>query len=240
MKIKHQLSIATLVMAGVFATGCSQQVAGGSQASGGSQVSGGSQQQVEGGSQVSGGSQQSAGGSQVADDSAAGGSQQSGSQQQVEDTPVVAPVAKAAPRVVPRPAPRKVAPRAAGNCHGHAANARTKSMRHCHPNPTASHRYGGQKRAVHRGGNRWTHTHPAVPRCTKSIRHTHKYKNVRHSHKYSCQGMRAAPRRAAAAKQPVDVYALQRKLKAKGYYKGPIDGIVGSGTRSALKRFMNR
>ena len=229
MKIKHQLSIATLVMAGVFATGCSQQVAGGSQASGGSQVSGGSQQ--------------SAGGSQVADDSAAaGGSQQSGSQQQVEDTPVVAPVVKAAPpRAVPRPAPRKVAPRAAGNCHGHAANARTKSMRHCHPNPTASHRYGGQRRAVHRGGNRWTHTHPAVPRCTKSIRHTHKYKNVRHSHKYSCQGMRAAPRRAAApAKQPVDVYALQRKLKAKGYYKGPIDGIVGSGTRSALKRFMNR
>jgi len=246
MKIKHQLSIATLVMAGVFATGCSQQVAGGSQASGGSQVSGGSQQQVEGGSQVSGGSQQSSGGSQVADDSAAaGGSQQSGSQQQVEDTPVVAPVAKAAPRrAVPRPAPRKVAPRRAGNCHGHAANARTKSMRHCHPNPTASHRYGGQRRAVHRGGNRWTHTHPAVPRCTKSIRHTHKYKNIRHSHKYSCQGMRrAAPRRAAAPaprKQPVDVYALQRKLKAKGYYKGPIDGIVGSGTRSALKRFMNR
>jgi len=237
MKIKHQLSLATLVMAGVFATGCSQQSAGGSQ------VSGGSQQQVEGG-QVSGGSQQSAGGSQVADSGTNGGSQQSGSQQQVEDTPVVAPVAKAAPRrAVPRPAPRKVAPRRpAGNCHGHAANARTKSMRHCHPNPTASHRYGGQRRAAHSGGNRWTHTHAAVPRCTKSIRHTHKYKNVRHSHKYSCQGMRrAAPHRAAAPrKQPVDVYALQRKLKAKGYYKGPIDGIVGSGTRSALKRFMNR
>ncbi len=237
MKIKHQLSIATLVMAGVFATGCSQQSAGGSQ------VSGGSQQQVEGGSQVSGGSgaaaggsQQSAGGSQVASD----GGTQSGSQQQVEEAPVVAPVAKAAPRRVVRPAPRKVAPRPAGNCHGHAANARTKSMRHCHPNPTASHRYGGAKRAVNRGGNRWGHTHPAVPRCTKSIRHTHKYQNARHSHKYSCQGMRPAPRRAAAAKQPVDVYALQRKLKAKGYYKGPIDGIVGSGTRSALKRFMNR
>ncbi|HIO97792.1 MAG TPA: hypothetical protein EYG71_07690, partial [Leucothrix sp.] len=154
MKIKHQLSIATLVMAGVFATGCSQQSAGGSQ------VSGGSQQQVEGGSQVADGS------------AAAGGSQQSGSQQQVEDVPVVAPVAKVTPRRVV-PAPRKVAPRRpAGNCHGHAANARTKSMRHCHPNPTASHRYGGAKRAA--GGNRWGHTHPAVPRCTKSIRHTHK------------------------------------------------------------------
>ena len=250
MKIKHQLSIATLVMAGVFATGCSQQsaggsqVSGGSQSSGGSQVSGGSQQQVEGGSQVasdsaSGASQQSAGGSQVADNgSAAGGSQQSGSQQQVEEAPVVAPVAKVTPRPV-APAPVKVAPRRpAGNCHGHAANARTKSMRHCHPNPTASHRYGGQRRAA--GGNRWGHTHPAIPNCTKSISHTHKYQNARHSHKYSCQGMRPAPRRAAAAKQPVDVYALQRKLKAKGYYKGPIDGIVGSGTRSALKRFMNR
>jgi peptidoglycan hydrolase-like protein with peptidoglycan-binding domain len=50
----------------------------------------------------------------------------------------------------------------------------------------------------------------------------------------------AAPRRHVAAPQqkPVDVYALQRKLKAKGYYKGPIDGIVGSGTRGALQRFM--
>ncbi len=49
MKIKHQLSLATLLMAGVFVTGCSQQ-----EASGGSQVSGGSQSQNEGGSQVSG------------------------------------------------------------------------------------------------------------------------------------------------------------------------------------------
>jgi lysozyme family protein len=56
-----------------------------------------------------------------------------------------------------------------------------------------------------------------------------------HSHHYSCKGGRPAYRGGK-----VDVYALQRKLKAKGYYKGPIDGIVGSGTRSALKRFMNR
>ena len=72
MKIKHQLSIATLVMAGVFATGCSQQsvmgeacsqVAGGQQVAGGSQVAGG--QQAAGGSQVAGG-QEAAGGSQGA------------------------------------------------------------------------------------------------------------------------------------------------------------------------------
>jgi len=40
MKIKHQLSIATLLMAGVFVTGCSQQSAGGSQVSGSSQAAG--------------------------------------------------------------------------------------------------------------------------------------------------------------------------------------------------------
>ncbi len=45
---------------------------------------------------------------------------------------------------------------------------------------------------------------------------------------------------AAPAQPQVDVYALQRKLKAKGYYKGPIDGVVGPGTRDALQRFMKR
>ncbi|MEH6455648.1 MAG: peptidoglycan-binding domain-containing protein [Cocleimonas sp.] len=168
MKIKHQLSIATLLMAGVFVTGCSQQ-----------QVAGGSQQSA-GGSQVAGGSQQSAGGSQVA-----GGSQQSSSQQQVEDAaPVVAaPVMAPKPTMAPKP-------------------------------------------------NRWAHSHPAVPSCTNSVTHTHKYNQANHSHKYSCQGM--------APKPQVDVRALQAKLKAKGYYKGPIDGIVGPGTRSALQRFMKR
>ena len=173
MKIKHQLSIATLIMAGVFATGCSQQMAGGSQAqaeggsqmSGGSQVSGGSQQQVEGGSQVG------------------------GSQQQVE----------AAAPVVVEPAPEYVAPAPA-------------------PAPV----------------DRWAHNHPEAPDCAKTRSHSHKYSDANHRHNYSCQGM-------AAPQQPqVDVYALQRKLKAKGYYKGPIDGVVGPGTRDALQRFMKR
>jgi transposase-like protein len=223
MKIKHSLSIATLIMAGVFATGCSQQSAGGSQ------VSGGSQSQIEGGSQV------------------AGGSQQASSQQQVEEkvvTPAPTPRAAPAPKPAPVAAPVR---RSNGNCHTHPANSMTKSVRHCHPNPTASHRYGGQRRVSHGGGNRWTHTHPAIPHCTKSFRHTHKYKNRNHHHKYQCtQGRRAyhAPAKRHYAPRPaqpkVDVYALQRKLKAKGYYKGPIDGVVGPGTRSALKRFMNK
>ena len=231
MKIQHQLSIATLLMAGVFVTGCSQQTAGGSQSAGSSQVSGGSQSQIEGGSQV------------------AGGSQQGSSQQQVEDK-VVAPVATPRPVPTPRPAYTAPAPRAAGNCHTHPANSRTKSVRHCHPNPTGQHRYAGGRKAVrHTGGNRWTHNHSNAPACAKTKRHTHKYTNRNHHHKYSCQNSysrpahRPAQHRAAAprAQQPkVDVYALQRKLKAKGYYKGPIDGVVGPGTRGALKKFMNR
>ena len=43
---------------------------------------------------------------------------------------------------------------------------------------------------------------------------------------------------APAPKKAVDVFALQTKLKAKGYYKGPIDGVVGKGTRAALNQFM--
>lgn len=175
MKTKHQLSIATLLLAGVFVTGCSQQSAGGSQ------VAGSSQAQVEGASQVS------------------------GSQQQVEG---------AAPVVVAEPAPQKA------------------------PAPVRRAPKPAPKMAPKPRVNRWAHTHPAVPRCTKSIRHVHKYNQARHSHKYSCQG-RMAPKRVAPKPQ-VDVRALQMKLKAKGYYKGPIDGIVGPGTRSALQRFMKR
>jgi hypothetical protein len=67
--------------------------------------------------------------------------------------------------------------------------------------------------------------------------------NKNHTHRYSCKKA-VSPTVSRvyvpkmAPKPPVDVYALQRKLKAKGYYKGPIDGIVGSGTRGALQRFM--
>ena len=192
MMINNQLSIATLVMAGVFATGCSQQqAAGGSQqSSGGSQVQAdGGSQQSSGGSQVQadGGSQQSSGGSQVQAD---GGSQQSGSQQQVEE-PQMAKEETMAPA---NTAPAATAPAATPN--------------------------------------QWAHSHPANS-CTKSMTHVHKYNAAQHSHAYSC-----GPQKAT--KGTVDVRALQTKLKAKGYYRGPIDGIVGPGTRSALKRFMNR
>ncbi len=80
--------------------------------------------------------------------------------------------------------------------------------------------------------NRWTHTHPAIPRCTNSITHTHKYKNRNHHHKYSCQKPRSS--------SSINIGALQRKLKAKGLYKGPINGVINAETRDALKRYQQR
>lgn len=270
MKSAHQLSIATLVMAGFIATGCSQQ-----------QVTG------SGGSQVAGGSQQVAGGSQV----------QTAPAPVVKTiikykTKTVVKVKEVCRAKCAKPAPR---PR--GNGHFHPANRCTKSVRHNHKfnnarhthkyscqgkRPTVRHQSGHNHRAIpgctksfrhnhkfnsarhsHKYGcrkpaykrtykrtyrapvkrhNKWTHGHPAN-RCTKSIRHTHKFQNRAHSHRYSCQGQaRPQPQRVHVPnmqpKAPVNVHALQRKLKAKGYYKGPIDGIVGSGTRGALQRFM--
>jgi hypothetical protein len=261
MKSAHQLSIATLVMAGFIATGCSQQ-----------QVTG------SGGSQVAGGSQQVAGGSQV----------QTAPVPEVKT--VIKYKTKTVIKEVCRAKCAKPATPRAQSGHFHPANRCTKSVRHNHKfnNPRHTHRYscqgkspsrpqyGHAHRAIpgctnsfrhnhkfnsarhsHKYGcrstkrtyrapakryNKWTHAHPAN-RCTKSIRHTHKFQNRSHSHRYSCQGQaRPQPQKVHVPnmqpKAPVDVHALQRKLKAKGYYKGPIDGIVGSGTRGALQRFM--
>lgn len=49
-------------------------------------------------------------------------------------------------------------------------------------------------------GNKWTHTHPAIPGCTDSTTHTHPYTNRNHKHSYSCKkGMaKPAPRPAPA------------------------------------------
>lgn len=92
------------------------------------------------------------------------------------------------------------------------------------------------KKVVPRRQNPNCHRHPANSR-SKSVRHCHK--NPQGQHHYG--NRRPAPRPDIVQKKPrVDVFALQRKLKAKGYYKGPIDGVVGNGTRGALQRFQNR
>lgn len=78
MKISTQLSVSSVILA-AFLSGCSQQVAGGSQ--------------------MSAGSSQMAGSGQVSSQSQIEGNAQVGSQQQVESTPVV---------IAPAPAPRPV------------------------------------------------------------------------------------------------------------------------------------
>jgi hypothetical protein len=103
------------------------------------------------------------------------------------------------------------------------------------------------KPAPRRHVNPDCHYHPANSR-SKALKHCHK--NPKGKHHYGNRVVRkAAPvrrvpapiRRAPVAQKPrIDVRALQRKLKSKGYYKGPIDGVVGNGTRDALRRFQNR
>jgi hypothetical protein len=88
------------------------------------------------------------------------------------------------------------------------------------------------------------HYHPANS-MSKAVKHCHK--NPQGKHHYG-NAVKQAPIVAtpmqempvAPVKPRVDVRALQRKLKSKGYYKGPIDGVVGNGTRDALQRFQNR
>jgi hypothetical protein len=206
MKSAHQLSIATLVMAGFIATGCSQQ-----------QIAGGGSQQVAGGSQV-----------------------------QTAPKPEVKTIIKYKTKTVVKEVcsakcGAKPTPKPMGG-HTHPANRCTKTIRHSHKfnNRHHTHRYSCQGKRRYSGGNKWTHAHRAIPKCTDSYRHTHKFNSARHSHQYSCRGAVKVVKKVYVpkAKQPVDVYALQRKLKAKGYYKGAIDGVVGSSTRGALQRFM--
>ncbi len=189
MNTTSTLSIATLVLAGFFTTGCSQQQVDGG---GASQVAGSSQQQAE-------------------------------------------PVADVVPAPADAPA---AAPHRDANSHTHPAQPKcTNSVTHTHPNGAKSHHHkyscrGMVKHQPRRAatGNKWTHRHPAIPRCTDSVTHTHKFNNRGHHHKYSCKG--------AKGKGSVNVHALQRKLKAKGYYRGPINGVVTPQTRSALQRYM--
>ncbi len=179
-------------------------------------LSGCSQQQVSGdSSQVAGSSQQ-----------VAGSSQQVSPDQVSKSCPSCnAPIVEPIPQIA-KPQVARV------SGHTHPANRCTKSIRHNHPNGTRSHSHRYSCQNKHKPtGNKWTHGHPAN-RCTKSIRHTHKFNSARHNHSYSCQ--------KKARKTDINIHALQRKLKAKGYYKGPINGVINTQTRSALKRYQQK
>lgn len=149
MKIKTPVSIASVLLVGVFATGCSQQ-----------------QQQADAG---------------------ASSSQAQNADACKDNCKQVAPVVQK-PVVKPRP-PVKRRPMGK-NCHNHPENASRGSVNHCHP-----------------------------------------YEGGAHSHRYG-QG--------SAARPQIDVAELQRRLKAKGYYKGPIDGNLSAETKGALSAYQSK
>lgn len=51
------------------------------------------------------------------------------------------------------------------------------------------------------------------------------------------KAQRAAGLTPAAVNTSADITSAQRLLTALGYYRGPIDGVYGSGTRSAVMQF---
>lgn len=74
------------------------------------------------------------------------------------------------------------------------------------------------------------HSHPENS-SRGTVQHCHPYPgNGPHSHVYG-QG---------AAKPQIDVAELQRRLKAKGYYKGPIDGSLSMETKDALAAYQSK
>lgn len=187
MKIKTQLTLASVIAAGLLASGCSQQMA---------------------------------------------------AQQVVAETP--APEVKTVYDCSKCNAP---APKPTGNkwTHTHpAVPGCTKSTTHTHPytNRNHSHKYSCQKPAPAPAPmpapapapapmptvNPDAHTHPAIPNCTNSIRHVHPNGRRPHTHRYSC--------RKPVVQQPrppvMPVMPVMPKVKAKGTYRGPIqiDGVM--------------
>lgn len=62
-------------------------------------------------------------------------------------------------------------------------------------------------------GGKWNHTHPAIPGCTNSITHSHPYTNPNHSHHYSCRGGHMGGQQQ---QQQIVVPALKAKGNYKG------------------------
>jgi len=74
------------------------------------------------------------------------------------------------------------------------------------------------------------HNHPENA-SRGSVSHCHPFEGGSHSHRYG-QG--------SATKPQIDVAELQRRLKAKGYYKGPIDGNLSAETKNALSSYQSK
>lgn len=263
MKIKTQLTLAALMAMGLFASGCSQQSADAS-VSPAQQTT--SQQTT---------SQQTT--SQQTSQQAANEVVDEGEKVIVDETTGGGTVVKEVVRTVvdcskcgKRPSGR---PTGGKWTHSHPAiPGCTNSITHSHPFTVRNHKHsysckkmgGGGKKVVKRPvrhggggggakrprpmGNKWLHTHPAIPGCTNSVTHAHPYANRNHTHAYGCRkaGGKGRPGRPGVRKpgrvvrpnpprRPPMVRPVPRPLppvqppvvvvpptKAKGIYKGPI------------------
>ncbi|CAA6802611.1 MAG: Unknown protein [uncultured Thiotrichaceae bacterium] len=85
------------------------------------------------------------------------------------------------------------------------------------------------------------HTHPAIPNCTNSIRHVHPNGRSAHSHRYSCRKPAVQRPIQRPVQRPIQrpvqrpiqrpvmpAMPVMPKVKAKGTYRGPIqiDGVM--------------
>jgi peptidoglycan hydrolase-like protein with peptidoglycan-binding domain len=54
----------------------------------------------------------------------------------------------------------------------------------------------------------------------------------------SLTGDRAAATTSTPTATPgMDVHAARRELRSRGYYSGPVDGVIGAGTEAALRAY---
>lgn len=101
----------------------------------------------------------------------------------------------------------------------------------------------------------WQHRHPAIPHCTQSVTHTHKFQTPAHKHRYACKkvvvrqpvrNQRVAPRRpqnrVAVSQQRmvnghINMAVIHREVRASGIYRGSINGVVSSSSRDSLKKY---
>ncbi|HIQ07034.1 MAG TPA: hypothetical protein EYH35_01080 [Thiotrichaceae bacterium] len=93
------------------------------------------------------------------------------------------------------------------------------------------------------------HWHPAIPRCTRAVKHSHKFQITAHKHSYSCQKNIAQLRRPQKRnRQPVrsqqrvinghiNMAVIRREVRATGIYHGPINSVVSPSTRQSLRKY---
>lgn len=77
-----------------------------------------------------------------------------------------------------------------------------------------------------------THSHPAIPGCTNSVTHTHKFNDPKHTHSYGCKGGKGKAKAVGAGKGGMP------KVKAKGKYKGPVS--MDKKSKTLMQQYQQR